>query len=423
MDKQRFTADFEKLIACESVLSAPKENMPFGEGVYKAYSFFMELAKEFGFETINYDNYIGEIVFGEGEELGIIGHLDVVPVGDGWNTNPFELTLKDGVYYGRGVSDDKGAMLLTLYIIKELKDSGVKVNRKFRFFVGCDEESGWRDIGYFKTKGSFPEYGFSPDGNFPVSFAEKGINVITFDFPKFNNFYGIKGGTVFNAVCGYAEVYSKIDIDNDLLKKYGLTAEGNKIISIGKSCHGSRPEQGKNAIKPLFEYMRDMGEDLTNAVDYLFNDKAGFNKIITEQGSVTFSPDVIEETDNGVNLYCDMRIPYPYKLEDLSRTFDTFGIKCRPKKIRDPLFVDKNSDLVHTLINSYNKITGENAKPIYQCGGTFAYVFDKGVAFGPEYPDVPSTIHQANESLSEKALDGMYAIYKDAIFTLAKGNK
>ena len=86
----------------------------------KALHYFLNLAKNFGFETKNYDDYAGEIIFGEGEEIGIIGHLDVVPEGEGWNTPPYELTKIDGIYYGRGVSDDKGLTLMNLYALKAL---------------------------------------------------------------------------------------------------------------------------------------------------------------------------------------------------------------------------------------------------------------------------------------------------------------
>ena len=162
-----FLTDLKHLISFKSVLGESKKDMPFGEQNALALNFILSLAKKFGFETINYDNYGGEIIFGEGEEVGIIGHLDVVPIGIGWNSDPFTLTEKDGVLFARGIVDDKTAPLQCLYALKEIKDCGIKPNRKIRLIIGCDEESGWRDIDYIKTKTTLPEYGFSPDGNFP----------------------------------------------------------------------------------------------------------------------------------------------------------------------------------------------------------------------------------------------------------------
>ena len=79
-------------------------DMPFGEGAKKALDYALNLGNCLGFRTKNIDNYCGYIEFGEGENLlGIIGHLDVVPSGDGWDTPPFSSTIKNGKIFG-GVS-------------------------------------------------------------------------------------------------------------------------------------------------------------------------------------------------------------------------------------------------------------------------------------------------------------------------------
>ena len=212
-----FLTYLHELISIKSVEGVAEKDAPFGNGAKNALIWFLNLAQSFGFKTVNYDNYAGEIVYGEGQEIGIIGHLDVVPEGTGWNYPPFALTVKDGYLIGRGVGDDKGASLMTLYALKELKESGKKCNKKFRFFVGTNEESGWKDVAYIKTKTVFPEYGFSPDGNFPVSYAEKGFYYVKVNIPPFKNFGTITGGTVINAVCARAEITPKTEFDKSLL--------------------------------------------------------------------------------------------------------------------------------------------------------------------------------------------------------------
>ena len=52
-------------------------------------------------------NIIGR-VGSSGESLLLAGHLDVVPAGEGWTTPPFEVTVRQGQIYGRGVADNKG---------------------------------------------------------------------------------------------------------------------------------------------------------------------------------------------------------------------------------------------------------------------------------------------------------------------------
>jgi len=286
-------------------------------------------------------------------------------------------------------------------------------------FFGTNEESGWEDVEYLKSKTVLPEYGFSPDGNFPVSYAEKGMCIVEFSLPKFKNFSLVSGGTVVNAVCGYASAVGKID--RKLLFKHGLTVnKDGKIESVGKSAHGSRPELGINAIKKLFEYFIDCGEDIKTEYEYLFGCKFGFNKIVNEQGDVTFSPDIICEDKDCVKIVCDLRFPAPVELNEIIKILDTSGLKYTYSLKHGTQFVEKDGFLVDTLINAYNSVTGEKAKPIAQSGSTFARVFNKGVAFGPEFPDMPSTIHEPNERASKVELLTAYEIYKKAIFDLAK---
>ena len=418
---ERFIIDLKTLISYKSVNGEKTEGAPFGKEVRGALDCFLTIAKNMGFSVKNYDGYAGEITFGGGEEIGIIGHVDVVPAGGGWETEPYVLTLKGDEYYGRGVLDDKGPLLAALYALYELKNSGVPVKRKFRLFVGTNEETGWQDAEYLKAHTVLPEYGFSPDGNFPVSYAEKGMAIVEFRLPALKNFYALKGGTVINAVCGYASAKPKMKPDEKLLKKHGLKFNGEIIESFGKSAHGSRPDLGKNAIKPLFEFFKECGEDVGSAIDYLFNYKGGLKKFTTEQGNITFSPDLICEKDGFIFIKCDCRFPYPIEEKTLNGVFDTFGIDYSMSVKHGTQYVKKDGFLVKTLLSAYQSVMGGAPEPISQGGSTFARVFNKGVAFGPEFPDRPSTIHEPNERVKEKDLKKIYEIYKKAIFLLATG--
>lgn len=420
----RFVNDLKTLISYKSTEGAAVPGAPFGEEVKNALGYFLSLAKDFGFETVNYDNYAGEIVFGAKglPEIGVIGHLDVVPAGGNWDSDPFTLTFKDGVYYGRGVQDDKGPMLQCLYAMKELKDSGVNPAVRFRLFVGCNEETGWQDVKYLAEHTEIPEYGFSPDGDFPVSYAEKGVEVFEFEFPALKNFYDLKGGTAVNAVCAYASVKARPEgINEELLKKHGLKINGDFIESFGVAAHGSAPHLGKNAFLPLFSYMAETGEPLTGVIDCLFRDKYGIGNLVNEQGKVTFSPDLIKERDGKTYIVCDCRVPAPFALSNVEKVVDKFGIKYEVSEKHPPLLVEKNGKFVETLLNAYKKVTGENAEPQSMGGSTFARVFKKGCAFGCEFEGVDAHIHDANERISEELLLKSYEIYKTAFFDLAKG--
>lgn len=118
--------DLAKLIAVPSVCTHPLPGKPFGEAPAQALECILSMAKNMGFETENTDNYAGAVYYGTGTEyVDVLTHVDVVPAGDGWDTDPFQMVIKDGMAYGRGVSDDKGAAIVALYCLKALKDAGI----------------------------------------------------------------------------------------------------------------------------------------------------------------------------------------------------------------------------------------------------------------------------------------------------------
>ena len=192
------------------------EKHPFGEGVSKALNYIANLATKDGFEVTNYDNKVVEIIYGRGKKnITIMAHADVVPAGEGWDQNPFQVVEKKGVLYGRGVSDDKGPLLAAYYALKALRDAGELGGYQIRFLVGGNEESGSLCMEhYFKTlKKPAPTYGFSPDSDFPLIFAEKGI--IGFEIETYVDIPGlisIEGGLASNAVIEKCVVKHDIDI-------------------------------------------------------------------------------------------------------------------------------------------------------------------------------------------------------------------
>ena len=339
-----------------------------------------------------------------------------------WKTNPFQLTEINDVLYGRGVEDDKGPTLLCFYAIKDLIKEGVKFNKKIRFFVCTNEETGWKDIEYLKTKTKFPSCGFSPDGDFPPSYAEKGIYIIKISLPKLEGFSQLSGGTVINAVCDYATVKAKQKfIDKDLLLSLGLSLKDDGVIeSFGVGAHGSRPSLGKNALKPIFEYMQIKGERLNNLTKKLFEDEICLSSFANEQGTTTLSPNLIVNTEKGIELWCDCRLPAPLTIEDIVPTLNKIGLEYTITEKHPPFLVDKKGFLVTALNDAYNKIAKTNHQPQALGGSTFARVFEQGCAFGVGMPNVIDTCHQSNESLSKKHLLTAYEIYKEAIYNLVK---
>lgn len=167
--------DILELVRVDSVEQDAQPGAPFGPGVKLALQKALELGERMGFGTVNLNNHIGYIEYGRGDDyVCAIGHVDVVPPGDGWKQPPFSGYREDGVLYGRGVLDNKGPILACLYGLYALKELGYEPKHRIRIIFGCDEESGFEDLDYYLAKEKPPLYGFTPDCKFPVVYAERG---------------------------------------------------------------------------------------------------------------------------------------------------------------------------------------------------------------------------------------------------------
>ncbi len=386
--------------------------MPFGEGAADCLAHFLSLAESLGFQTRNYDNYVGEVLFGEGEEeFAILAHLDVVPAGSGWTKPPFGGTVENGRIWGRGAMDDKGPAIASLFAMKKLKDEGFKPKKKIKLIVGLNEECGWKCIEHYNKVAHMPETGFSPDANFPVIYAEKGILHVRADFAIENApFTFFAGGERVNMVCDYCEAVPLAPVDSEKLKALSLTYENGKIVSRGKSAHGSTPEEGKNAILPLLEYF-----GLQHVTDCLFHDVYGLKLLHDETGSLTLSPDVVKFQDGVLSCCLDIRYPATLPLSAVTEKLLKFGAEITTISHQAPLFQDKNSPLIQALKQVYDEYTGAEHEPIAIGGGTYARALKCGAAFGPEIEGEEVTIHQANEYITFARVEMMINVYSEAL--------
>jgi len=168
-----------ELVRINSVETPEEPGAPFGPGVKAALLKALELGERLGFRSVNMDNHIGYVEYGKGEDyVCAMGHVDVVPVGDGWRQPPFSGYMEDGVIYSRGVLDNKGPILSCLYGLYALKELGFEPKHRIRIIFGCDEESGFEDLKYYLEKEKPPVYGFTPDCKFPVVYGERGRALI-----------------------------------------------------------------------------------------------------------------------------------------------------------------------------------------------------------------------------------------------------
>ena len=234
----------KKLVAIDSVQAAPCNASPFGEGVAKCLQFVADDAKSRGFKVGLGDGYYVWAETGEGDLFGVLGHLDTVPLGGGWHADPLG-EIKDGVFYGRGVLDDKGPMTLAFYAALSLLKEGKKPKRRIRFIWGGNEESGWKCIERYLQREELPKEGISPDADFPVINCEKGVAHVRLTFAKPKEVVSMKGGERVNVVMPECRAKVRGEIGCDLAESVsdGATA----LVAHGAAAHGSTPLEGVNA--------------------------------------------------------------------------------------------------------------------------------------------------------------------------------
>lgn len=174
--KEDLLSDIIDIVKIPSVEGESEKDFPFGKNVANALDKALDISRKLGFKTTNLDNYIGYAEYGHGDDyVCVIGHIDVVPEGDGWVHPPYSGEIENDKIYGRGVLDNKGPIMCALYGLYAIKEVGLKLDKKVRIIFGCNEESGFNDIPYYLEKENPPLMGFTPDCKYPVVYGEKGM--------------------------------------------------------------------------------------------------------------------------------------------------------------------------------------------------------------------------------------------------------
>ena len=411
---------------------------PFGKGVTKALKFIEKLGKEDGFEVHNYDNMVVEMLCGEGKNITIMAHADVVPEGTGWDQNPFEMVDHGDRLTGRGVADDKGPLLAAYYAMKAVRDNHLMGDYQIRFIVGGNEESGSLGVEHYfnKLKKPQPDLGFSPDAEYPLIFAEKGI--INFEVKKklsIKGVYSIKGGVASNSVIEKCQVV--LDYEPDFITyladhKYDhtYTREGDLLIVTfnGKAAHGSTPEEGFNAgmaaIKAVANYFTN--KDLLQIYS-LYSNLQGYGLEAygnsEEMGHNSLNVGIINFEEKNFSMVVNFRYVDTCKVDELKTNIKEHSKPFTIKILGESklLFYPKESVLVTTLLNAYREESGDTkSMPKAIGGGTYAKEANNIVAFGMEFPGWDSHMHSPGEQVRKADLFKSVSIYARAIVELGK---
>lgn len=412
--KEDILRDLKKLLEIKSVSSEGPENCE------KALDFILKRAEELGLTSKNIENKAGHIQLGEGGELrGVLTHLDVVPAGKNWSVEPFTLTKKNGRLYGRGIDDDKGASIINLYCLKALKDSGVKGKNTVRCIFGTDEEIGMSDMETYFSKEPLPEISFTPDSDYGICFAEKGILQIKISGENNNSIKEFYAGSAVNAVPDEAKV---VYYSNKELKEESLR---------GKAAHACMPYNGRNAAAGLIMLLRNNNIELGGLLSFAFDkisdetngESLGIKMSDKPSGELTCCFGKVRINENESYFTIDIRYPVT---KDGNEIFYKIKSLCKNNNLNaeiihhaEPLYLPKDSETVKLLSEAYEEITGEKPELYSTGGGTYARMLSgKGVAFGPAFKDDNVNMHNADESIDERKFFLHAQICMQAIFKL-----
>lgn len=435
--------DIARLVAIDSVEGEPEENAPFGKGPAKALDEALKITEELGLEGYNCEGKMGYALLGENSDkyLATITHLDVVPAGEGWKEDPFKMRRKDGWIIGRGVMDDKGPSVLCLYALKYLKEHNVPLKYPVRALLGVNEETGMLDVEHYLANYPAPLFCFSPDANFPLCNGEKGIfqGKIVSKMPL-GNIVDIKGGVAANVIPD--KVRAKVKAEKLASTENVEAVELEKglwsLEAKGIGGHASLPEGTRNAIGVMVDYLLDNKvadeneEKFLSFLKLLHDDWTGAKLgVAADDGRfepLTIVGGVIGIEDGHIFQSLDSRFPTNTNGAKITAQIqEKAGDVAEVMMLREsePFYMSLDNPAVQICINSYNDVTGENAKPYTIGGGTYARDFPNAVSFGPEHPERPmpdfaGPIHGAEEGASEEYLIEALKVYILALMELQK---
>lgn len=385
--------------------------------VANAFRYTMELARSMGFKTgETAEGDAGWAELGEGEEcIGVLVHVDVVGVGDleKWTAGPYEPQIRDGFLYGRGAVDDKGPAIMSLFAMKAIKELGLPVNKRIRLIVGTSEEEEWVDMLHYKEQFPVPDYGFTPDGNFPIYNAEKGYcdALLTFAEPLGGEFDDISSG----------------DSTNTVPSRATYTKKGcAPAVFNGQAVHSSAPEYGDN---PIFKLASELKEhDFARFILEMAEGRQDFGPALKlddgtpfingeEVGATSAAPTVMRLEDGRLTLNINLRQKVGVTREEMQARFDELGkmynFTAFIQDAQDGIMV--SAKLPHlAVMQEVSALYGYESDFRYAPGTSYAKSMDNFVCWGPVPEGEPDCAHMEDECISLETLircTKLYATY------------
>ena len=416
-----------KLISIKSVGGQAEPGAPYGKKPREALDYFLSEAEKSGFTIGTINDKAGWLEIGSGKLFGIVCHLDVVPEGIGWEKDPFTLNIEDGIMTCRGIVDDKGPAAASFFALRRLKEEGLLPDCRIRLILGTDEERSCDCVEEYARNCEIPEFAITPDAEFPVIFAEKGILHIKIEGRDCDRALYAEAGSAANMVP------AKAVIRND---------KGLNIEADGIPAHASKPELGKNAIFEAVRMMPEADIERSLLIKFLSSylpefDAEDFTGCNLEDlsGRITCNPAILKIENGQESLTIDIRYPATYPMEKITDYIGSnavkYGLKLSVVNHMGPLIKDKEDQQVSVLTSIWNENMHlydgfkEEYRELYKDpiaigGGTYARHIPNTIAFGLQTPWSQDQCHQANESRSINDFETDIKVLSEAIIKLGQ---
>ena len=453
---EEYIADVQALSRIPSVSRADlrKENEPFGPDCRKALDWVLNRVKELGFEAEDHEGYCGSAYLGDKDNaIGAFGHVDVVPIAEGWIYPPYGATREGDLLFGRGVSDDKGPALSALYAARCIRDLGIPMKHGFHMFFGCSEETGMEDIQYFMKHARIPVKSIVPDCGFPVCIAQKGSLNTEAIIPVGESLLSFEAGLAPNIVPTLAVAELRCDADaltacvaaQNLPEDY-ITVEriegGARVSGHGLPAHGADPEKGRNAIKILTQalsHAEGILDDTTvramKAVATLtsgcYGEACGLQGEDPISGRTTTNFGLAKIRDGRLYVRMDARVSIDVDIDEAEKAFaaavEKLGFTYELDRKNQPFHLKDDDPAVQALTKAYREVTGRDDPNYAMGGGTYSRYLPSAISFGPglreEYvrPELPmghGGAHQCDEYAHIPSLLKAMLVYVHALIAL-----
>ena len=443
LHRDEIARDLKRLIRVPSIRSDALPDAPFGRACLDGLNEAIALFRENGFAArASEGNRYGIAEYGEGEHtVGLFGHTDVVPVGDGWDyCPPFEPAEIDGCIVGRGSVDNKAAVVISLYLLRAVRDLALPVGGKFVVFLGVAEETGMEDIEAFVRENPMPDFSLVPDNEYPVSLGEKGIcRFYARSRERFSDILSFEGGLAFNVVLDRVKIGIKPDsplaraLPDAIRSKsdFSVAAENGvpTLTATGITAHASMPAGSVNAAQRACDLLLSLpalGENdraiLTRVAELLsgvYGEPFDLTRDDPYFGPVTTVNGVVSTDCGRIVLSFDCRygtvVPAKKVEEQIDKALARVGFNLISIENDEGFRLPENDPAAKTVVETYRALTGDaDAKPYYSGGGTYARHLKNAFSTGTALPGYPilrmrpghGGEHQQDECVNVDALLG-----------------